>query len=190
MRPTRRAFLGTVAATAALSGCVDDGGGGGAETDTPTETPVATPTETPTASPTGTPTSTAMAPATVMVASHPELGDILVDGEGLTLYMFDNDTQGESSVCYDGCAQAWPPLLAEEPTAGEGVTAELSTFERETGEVQVAANGWPLYYYASDEAPGDANGQAVGDVWWVLTPDGTPMRSTATETASPTQSMY
>jgi hypothetical protein len=70
-----------------------------------------------------------------------------------------------------------------EPTAGEGVTAELTTFERGDGTTQVAAAGWPLYYFQDDADPGDANGQGVGGVWWVLAPDGTPSRgSTPTPT--------
>jgi predicted lipoprotein with Yx(FWY)xxD motif len=32
--------------------------------------------------------------------------------------------------------------------------------------------GWPLYYFASDSAPGDTNGQGVGDVWYVIGADG------------------
>lgn len=112
---------------------------------------------------------------TVRVSSTDEYGDILVDADGMALYMFDQDTQGEPmSACYDGCAEAWPPLIVEgDVTAGEDVSAELTTFEREDGSLQVAANGWPLYYFDSDEEPGDVNGQGVNDVWWVLRPDGT-----------------
>jgi predicted lipoprotein with Yx(FWY)xxD motif len=101
----------------------------------------------------------------------------------MTLYMFDRDSEGESaSTCTGDCADAWPPLTtAGEPSAGDGVTARLATFEREGGETQVTAGGWPLYYFASDEQPGDASGQGVdgfGAQWWVLAPDGTPMRTT------------
>ncbi len=114
----------------------------------------------------------------VQLREHDEYGDILVGPEELTVYMFDNDTQGEgASACHDDCAEAWPPLTVEdEPTAGEAVEADLTTFEREDGTTQVAANGWPLYHFAEDQAPGDANGQGVGDVWWVLQPDGTPIQ--------------
>lgn len=116
---------------------------------------------------------------TVHVGDHPEHGSILIGPDNMTLYMFDEDTQGEpQSACYEGCAENWPPLTTDgDPVAGEHVTAELSTFERETGETQVMAGGWPLYYFAQDQEPGDVNGQGVGDVWWVLRPDGTPVRS-------------
>jgi len=51
--------------------------------------------------------------------------------------------------------------------------------EREGGEVQVAAAGWPLYYFADDGNPGDVAGQGVNDVRWVLAPDGSPIKSDA-----------
>ena len=116
--------------------------------------------------------------ATVQVREHPTFGDILVGPEGMTLYNFDADTQGEpESACYDDCADAWPPLTVDGmPTAGQGVTAELTTFERDDGTTQVAAAGWPLYYFAADEEPGDVEGQGVNDVWWLLEPDGTLVR--------------
>ncbi|WP_276254584.1 PQQ-dependent sugar dehydrogenase [Halomontanus rarus] len=119
--------------------------------------------------------------ATVSVHSLPEYGDVLVGPDGMTLYMFEQDTQGDdASACYDDCADSWPPLTVDdEPTASEEVTAELTTFEREDGQTQVAAAGWPLYYFEPDEEPGDANGQGANDVWWVLGADGTPVRSAA-----------
>ena len=122
----------------------------------------------------------------MQVRSHPDLGDVLVDADGMTLYMFDQDTNGEAaSTCTGGCAESWPLLTVDgDPTAGDEVSAALTTFERDDGSTQVAAAGWPLYYFASDEAPGDANGQGVNDVWWVLAPDGTVKRPNgeATET--------
>ncbi len=126
------------------------------------------------------------------VADHPDLGEILVDGEGRTLYMFDSDTRGAGeSACSGGCAGSWPPLTVEDsPGAGEDVTADLSTFERGDDSTQIAANGWPLYYFASDSDPGDAGGQGVSDVWWVLAPDGTPIRSAETTTIGDDDGYY
>ncbi|MFC6766073.1 hypothetical protein ACFQE6_14050 [Natrinema soli] len=126
------------------------------------------------------------ADATVATSSHDEFGEILVDSEGMTLYMFDEDEQdAEESACYDDCEENWPPLTTEEePAAGDDISAELTTFEREDGETQVAANGWPLYYFAQDEEAGDANGQGIGDVWWVLDEAGEPARETDDEAAN------
>lgn len=190
MAPTRRALLGATAATFTLAGCTSGGGtGGGSETATDSPSGGDGSTATPTATDTddaGSPATTDSGRATVTVRDHPDLGEILVGPDGLTLYMFDKDTKGEpSSTCYDGCADNWPPLTVDgEPTAGDDVSAALTTFEREDGSVQVAAAGWPLYYFTPDETPGDVKGQGVGDVWWVLRPDGTPVRPEATTTTS------
>jgi predicted lipoprotein with Yx(FWY)xxD motif len=123
----------------------------------------------------------AAAGTAVAVGQQAEFGEILVDASGMTLYMFDNDANGEST-CYGGCAERWPPLLVDagmQPSAGEGVTASLNVSERDDGTFQVTANNMPLYYWYEDEAPGDANGQAVGEVWWILAPDGTVIRTAA-----------
>ena len=117
-----------------------------------------------------------MSDATVAVAGT-DLGDVLVGADGMTLYMFDPDEQGEAT-CYDDCATAWPPLTVEgEPVAGEGVDeGKLGTTERTDGTTQVTYDGWPLYYWAQDAEPGDTTGQGVNDVWWVLDADGEPIR--------------
>ena len=39
------------------------------------------------------------------------LGTILVDGEGLTLYMFEPDRQSGKSACYGECENLWPPVV-------------------------------------------------------------------------------
>ena len=96
-----------------------------------------------------------------------ELGSYLADADGNTLYLFTPDNQGDS-VCYDQCAEAWPPLTGT-VTAGDGLDpALLGTAPRTDGDDQVTYNGWPLYYFFQDAAPGDTNGQGVNDVWYVL----------------------
>ena len=117
--------------------------------------------------------------AIVEVASS-DLGDILVDPEGRTVYLFLNDTDGENT-CYDDCEANWPPLVADgDPVAGDGVDAsKLGTTERTDGTVQVTYGGMPLYHFAGDEAAGDTNGQEIGDVWYVVAPDGSPVEGGA-----------
>lgn len=101
-----------------------------------------------------------------------DLGSILVDAGGMTLYLFETDTDG-SSTCYDDCAATWPALIDGAPSAGDGVDGSLlGTTEREDGEVQVTYDGHPLYHFASDQAPGDTEGQGVGDVWFVVDASG------------------
>jgi predicted lipoprotein with Yx(FWY)xxD motif len=107
---------------------------------------------------------------TVAVASS-TLGDILVDGDGRTLYAFTKD-KGDQSACSGQCATNWPALTGP-ATAGTGVKASLlSTSMQANGKSQVTYGGRPLYYFAGDAKPGDTNGQGVGGVWFALTADG------------------
>lgn len=98
-----------------------------------------------------------------------DLGTILVDAKGMTLYLFTKDTQNSGkSTCEGQCLAAWPPLLGE-PKAGKGADKSLlGTITRTDGTTQATYNGWPLYYWAKDSAPGDTTGQGVNGVWWVL----------------------
>ena len=130
-------------------------------------------------------TAQAQTPASVNVSQNAQYGDILVDASGMTLYLFTNDDPNKSN-CSGGCGTAWPPLLTEGgPTAGEGVTADkLGTITRDDGSTQVTYNGWPLYYFARDEKPGDTNGQNVGNVWFVIDPEGQAVRPAVVETPS------
>lgn len=101
-----------------------------------------------------------------------KLGPIVVDGQGRTLYMFTRDGENKS-VCYDGCANVWPPLLAGKVEVGlSGIGGKVGFTTRNDGNRQVTYEGKPLYYYAPDTAPGDAKGQGVGNVWFVLAPVG------------------
>ncbi|MGE5138737.1 MAG: hypothetical protein ACM3JD_04685, partial [Rudaea sp.] len=92
---------------------------------------------------------------------------------GRTLYLFTKDTKNTSN-CNDKCAQAWPPLVSSAaPVLKDGVDQSLlGKTTRKDGSTQITYNGWPLYYYTPDKNPGDTNGQAVGKVWWVVSPEG------------------
>jgi predicted lipoprotein with Yx(FWY)xxD motif len=119
-----------------------------------------------------------------LAVANTSLGDIVVDRDGMTVYIFDEDTADSGkSACSGDCLAAWPPVAttSESPTV-DGVTGEVSTITRDDGSLQVALNGLPLYLYAPDEAAGDVTGQGVGGVWWVVGPDGTKI-DTATGTS-------
>lgn len=132
----------------------------------PDETPVAT--------------EEAASEGETLTVADSDLGEILTDADGRTLYAFMNDKDGKST-CTDTCAQNWPALTVDgEPTAGEGVDDELlGTTERDDDTTQVTYNDMPLYHYAADEAAGDTNGQGVGKVWYVVGPDGEPIRDSS-----------
>ncbi|MFN8530710.1 MAG: hypothetical protein U0670_19055 [Anaerolineae bacterium] len=111
-------------------------------------------------------------PPTVSLGGNDQLGQFLVGPDGMTLYVFSNDTLNTSN-CYERCAEVWPPLLvrnADSLVAGDGLPGELGTIERTTGTLQVTYNGMPLYFWYLDYAPGQTNGNRVGNVWWVVPP--------------------
>ncbi|HLO13436.1 MAG TPA: hypothetical protein VK206_01310 [Anaerolineales bacterium] len=127
--------------------------------------------------------------AAVNLGKNDSLGSFLIDDKGMTLYLFTKDTPNTSN-CYDKCATSWPPLLTTgNPVAGDGIDAsKLGTTKRTDGSVQVTYNGWPLYYFAKDKAPGDVTGQDVGSVWFVVSASGDKVESAqATEAPAATQ---
>ncbi len=127
-----------------------------------------------TSKPAASTTSSEGAPITVGTAKG--VGKVLVDSNGMTLYYFQKDQNGESA-CYGACEQGWPPLTTEgEPQAGEGAMAsKLGTTKRKDGTVQVTYNKWPLYTFVEDKKPGEDNGtdsKAFGASWYPLHPNG------------------
>lgn len=121
-------------------------------------------------------TSAGETAAIVSATTVGDLGKVIVDAKGFTLYDFHKD-KGGKSACYGACANVWPPLTTTgEPKAGEGATAsKLGTTKRKDGTLQVTYAGWPLYTYEADRKPGDANGNDIdsfGAEWYALLPSG------------------
>lgn len=117
-----------------------------------------------------------------VVVAGSAFGDILVDAEGRTLYLFQSDTNG-TSACVDDCEATWPPLTGD-VAAGDGLDAsQLGSTQRADGSIQATYAGHPLYYFAGDQAEGDTNGQGVGDVWFVVGPDGSAITEASADTA-------
>jgi predicted lipoprotein with Yx(FWY)xxD motif len=116
------------------------------------------------------------AQAATVAVHKTDLGDILTDGQGRTVYLFLKDS-GKKSECSDGCASAWPPLTVKgTPTAGSGADESLvGTTTRSDGTTQVTYNGHPVYRYSGDQNAGDTAGQglvAFGAGWYALSPTG------------------
>jgi predicted lipoprotein with Yx(FWY)xxD motif len=98
---------------------------------------------------------------------------VLADANGRTLYWFAPDTAARSA-CYGSCAAYWPPVKGP-ATARPGVTGKLSVLTRSDGSVQAAYDGYPLYTYVGDSAPGQANGNGLnlnGGLWQEVTASG------------------
>ena len=115
-------------------------------------------------------------PATVGVATEGNLGRVLVDTRGRTLYLFEKDA-GTHSTCTGACAAEWPPLRAAgKPVAGAGLSAaKIGTITRSDGRPEVTYNGHPLYLFTGDRKPGDTNGQGIsafGAKWFALSAAG------------------
>jgi predicted lipoprotein with Yx(FWY)xxD motif len=106
---------------------------------------------------------------------------VLTNSAGLTLYWFAPDTS-TTSKCTGSCATYWPPVKGP-ATAGSGVTGTLGTITRPDGTTQATYDGHPLYTYAGDTAPGQANGNGKnlsGGLWYEMTVSGAKPAAAAT----------
>lgn len=159
---TRTLLSMLVIAGAVLTACGSDDDDGASTS--ATTTPAATDATSESTNPT--PTDA----ATVMVATDPVLGEYLVDADGRTLYLFDQD-QGTTTACSGGCVDNWPPIVSDTPTAGDGIdAAQLATADGIEPN-QVTYHDHLLYYFAGDQAAGDTNGVAIPD-WYAVDPAG------------------
>jgi predicted lipoprotein with Yx(FWY)xxD motif len=116
--------------------------------------------------------------AALQTASVGSLGTIVVNGQGMTVYRFDADSNNPpTSNCSSSCTTYWPPVTAGSGTPQvQGISASLlGTITRSDGTKQLTLAGWPLYTFTGDHAAGDAKGQglnASGAKWWAVTPTG------------------
>ena len=126
----------------------------------------------------------ASAASQVVKIAATSAGKVIVAANGRTLYVFAADSPG-TSTCTGSCAQAWPPVLVTSRSLGHSsdVKAKLSTITRSDGKTQLAINGLPVYTFSGDSAAGQDHGQGLnssGGLWWVIGPNGTPIKAAAT----------
>jgi predicted lipoprotein with Yx(FWY)xxD motif len=137
----------------------------------------AAPTSAPsTAAPTTTTASTASSAATLGLATNAKVGQqIVVDSAGRTVYLFLPDGASNTSRVPAAIKAIWPPVTSSgPPTAGAGLDqSKVTVVVQSDGTRQVAYNGHLLYTFARDTAPGDANGQGLAGIWYVLSAAGT-----------------
>lgn len=164
--------LAVLALAASLTAC-----GGGTGTSPSPTAPFTTPAESPTATETGTATATETATVDLKTASSSK-GEIVVDGKGMSVYYFTKDVKDSGkSNCTGDCLVAWPPVLTTNETPKvEGVTGKVGTIDTPDGKKQVTIEGMPVYLWEKDKAPGDITGQGVGNVWYLVAPDGTMIK--------------
>jgi predicted lipoprotein with Yx(FWY)xxD motif len=136
----------------------------GASSSSPTASPMSTGSA-------GASTSGMGTPGTVtLTIKKTAIGDVLADAKGDTLYWYVKDMKGGPSTCTGSCLSAWPAVTGK-PAAAMGVTfaGKLGSVTNANGTVQATYNGYPLYRYTEDMAPGQTSGNGAGGVWHVVT---------------------
>ncbi|VVB85796.1 Secreted repeat of uncharacterised function [uncultured archaeon] len=114
-----------------------------------------------------TPVPTAIEQPTVKLSS----GNYIVDGKGITLYLFSNDVTGESK-CTGGCLNIWHIFYTEKISVASGLSSsDFGTITRSDGTKQTTYKGWPLYYFSNDSNPGDIKGEGFNKIWFIARPD-------------------
>jgi predicted lipoprotein with Yx(FWY)xxD motif len=132
--------------------------------------------------------ATLTAPGGVLGVATTSLGPVLVDGQGLTVYLLTADSPGHST-CSSTCLPYWAPVNGPAPASVKGITAALSVTKATSGTSMVTAAGWPLYTFVKDNAPGDVTGEGVksfGGTWYAVSPSGKAV--TAPAKTAPTTS--
>ncbi|MEX1091612.1 MAG: hypothetical protein WEB67_14225 [Acidimicrobiia bacterium] len=176
---SRMTVLATVLTLIAACGGVDDTGADAT-------TLPATDTSTTTAAGADTTTTAAVDDEEAMDGVHTastDLGVILVDPDGFTLYVFTNDSDGEST-CYQGCAELWPPVPGDSAISSDLDASIFGTTTRTDGSEQLTVNGMPLYLYTPDANPGDTTGQNFSGVWFVVDGNGSVIGGPEASTGS------
>lgn len=127
--------------------------------------------------------SSSSAKATISTRTIKPYGAVLVNSAGHTLYVFSPD-KAKKVTCVSTCATIWPPTklpAGSKPAAAGQVKASLlGSDPNPSGGRVVTYNGWPLYSYVTDTAPGVAHGQGLklsGGLWYVISPSGTVIKS-------------
>jgi predicted lipoprotein with Yx(FWY)xxD motif len=125
---------------------------------------------TPGAQPGASTTTPAGSAPAVMTSNTATLGSILVDGTGMTLYTL--TSSGRAVPCTGQCATFWPPLLLAPGTVTAMGASGITGLGTATvgGGLQVTADGFALYRFSMDKAPGDTRGEGItsfGGTWHV-----------------------
>lgn len=117
--------------------------------------------------------------AAVCAQDHPELGQILVDSEGKTLYFADQESDG-TIRCVNDCLGFWEPVAVPAGAAPSAPdVTDLDVLQRtDNGQGQLTYQGKPLYTF-KDDAVGEVSGNNLEDdfggtlfVWRAVTVEG------------------
>jgi predicted lipoprotein with Yx(FWY)xxD motif len=113
---------------------------------------------------------------TLQVGTAGGKSGVIVDQSGCALYLNTNDT-ATSTACDTACEQTWIPVTGPAEVRGTGLDqSKVGTFQRPSGKTQVTYNGHQLYRFIGDRAPGEAKGQGIDGIWWLVGANGEPVR--------------
>ncbi|MGW6985509.1 SCO0930 family lipoprotein [Streptomyces sp. NPDC054932] len=105
---------------------------------------------------------------------NPELGTLVENGEGKTLYRFDKDSAWPMKIgCVDACTDTWKPVAPVDKEKVNGIAAELiGKVKRPDGTEQLTIDCWPVYTFTGDKKPGDTTGHNNKGLWFAITDKG------------------
>lgn len=108
------------------------------------------------------------------VDRNAELGPIIADAEGRTLYRFDKDSAWPMKIgCVDACLDTWKPAEPVDKEKVTGIPAELvGSVKRPDGTEQLTIDCWPVYSFTGDKEPGDISGHNKQGLWFAVTDKG------------------
>jgi predicted lipoprotein with Yx(FWY)xxD motif len=121
------------------------------------------------------PTSTTAAGPPVVKVTTTKLGPTLTDAAGVTLYVTDNDPNGEVTCQKSLCSLRFSAMTVPTRTVavGPGLSAsKFTTIELVDGRLVLAVDGRALYRFHGDTAPGQVTGNGDSDVWHAVHPNG------------------
>ncbi|HWG14168.1 MAG TPA: hypothetical protein VG268_12925 [Streptosporangiaceae bacterium] len=99
-----------------------------------------------------------------------KIGKVLTDAKGDTLYVYSKDTKDGPSTCTGTCLKEWPMVKGKAVAAmGVKFAGNLGSVTDANGAMQATYDGYPLYTYAGDMAPGQTSGNGAAGVWHVVT---------------------
>jgi predicted lipoprotein with Yx(FWY)xxD motif len=116
------------------------------------------------------PASGMSAASAVLTVRKTPIGYVLANVNGYTVYWFARDRRGGSHpACAGSCLLAWFPVKGQPaPADGTTLAGKLGCITRPGGVMQATYNGYPLYTFGSDSAPGMTNGNGSGGAWHVI----------------------
>ncbi|QRP46890.1 hypothetical protein [Amycolatopsis sp. FDAARGOS 1241] len=164
------------AAPASAGSAVDAGASGGLDLLSGTARSNNAPTDTGDLAPASAPEQVRTKWVSLRAGKAGDLNPVVLNGKGMTIYRFDNDSAHPSkSTCNGDCEKKWPPVKVTKGTkvflAGIKKSA-IGVVKRDDGSLQLTVGGWPAYTFSGDKNPGDTNGEGVGGTWFGMSPTG------------------